>query len=77
MRVEAFHKKMAEFLQGLLNQLQNAQEYHIDLRNWNGKFGMGNLKKILDTTVNKKKAEYSGLRQSLDRTSKIAGRAMP
>jgi hypothetical protein len=46
-------------------KLSVVQEYHIDLRNWNGMFSMGGLKKILDTKVISNKQEYSQLRMSL------------
>lgn len=43
---------MTEFLTTLLVKMQNINEYHIDFRNWNAKFGMAALKKSLDTKVN-------------------------
>lgn len=64
LRVEEFHKNMTNFLSGLLQNLPHLQEYHIDFRNWNSMFGMANLKKNLDTKVNKK-PEFSAIRRSL------------
>jgi hypothetical protein len=54
LRVDEFHKNMTVFLGGLLYKLPNIQEYHIDMRNWNGMFNMSGLKKQLDTRVNSK-----------------------
>jgi len=56
---------MVEFLSNLLLKLNLLQEYHIDLRHWNGMFSMGGLKKILDTKVISNKQEFSMIRKSL------------
>lgn len=74
LRVEEFHKQMTTFLGGLLYKLPEIQEYHIDLRNWHSMFGMGNLKKQLDTKVNSKQ-EFSLIRRSLGLASKAVGKA--
>ena len=75
LKVEEFHKKMTEFLTNLLMRLPNINEYHIDFRNWHAKFGMGNLKKSLDTKVNANaRAEFSLIRKSLGMGSKGIGK---
>ncbi len=73
LKVEEFHKQMTTFLGGLLYKLPYIQEYHIDLRNWHPMFGMGNLKKQLDTKVNSK-LEFSLIRRSLGLASKALGK---
>ena len=75
LKVEEFHKKMTEFLTGLLIQLKFINEYHIDFRNWHAKFGMANLKKSLDTKVNANaRGEFSLIRKSLGMGSKGIGK---
>jgi hypothetical protein len=64
-RVEEYHTRMTAFLSNLLVKLAILNEYHIDMRNWNGLFSMGGLKKILDTRVISNKQEYSLIRKSL------------
>lgn len=73
LKVEEFHKQMTTFLGGLLYKLPQIQEYHIDMRNWHSIFGMGNLKKQLDTKVNSKQ-EFSLIRRSLGLASKAIGK---
>lgn len=65
LRVEEYHRKMVEFLSNLLVKLNVLQEYHIDMRGWNGMFSMGGLKKTLDTKVISNKQEFSLIRKSL------------
>lgn len=55
LRVEEFHAQMAKFVLNLLNKMTVVQDYHIDLRNWNGMFNMSGLKKLLDTKELKNK----------------------
>ena len=75
LKVEEFHKKMTEFLTTLLVKMQNINEYHIDFRNWNAKFGMAALKKSLDTKVNANaRGEFSLIRKSLVQVSKGIGK---
>jgi hypothetical protein len=75
LRVDEFHKNMTVFLGGLLYKLPQIQEYHIDMRNWNGMFNMSSLKKQLDTRVNSKQ-EFSLIRRSLGLASKAIGKAL-
>lgn len=70
-RVEEFHNKMTFFLINLLTKMSNIQEYHIDMRNWNGMFGMSGLKKILDTKVVSNKQEFSLIRRSFAPQNKM------
>ena len=66
---------MTEFLTTLLVKMQNINEYHIDFRNWNAKFGMAALKKSLDTKVNANaRGEFSLIRKSLVQVSKGIGK---
>ena len=65
LRVEEFHNKMAFFFGNLLVKMIHLQEYHIDLRSWNGIFSMASLKKTLDTKVISSKNEFSNLRKSV------------
>lgn len=65
LRVEEFHSKMTAFLGNLLTKMTQLNEYHIDMRNWNGMLSMPGLKKILDTKVISNKQEFSLIRRSL------------
>lgn len=63
---------MSKFFFNLLNKMSVVQEFHIDLRNWNGMFNMSGLKKILDTKELKNKMEYSVIRKSLSPYARMA-----
>lgn len=74
LRVEEFHNKMTNFLIKLLEKMNQLQEYHIDMRNWNGMFSMGGLKKILDSKKVANKEEFSLIRKSLIGGNKPSGK---
>lgn len=71
LRVQQFHGKMIQFIQGLLNKLEEVQEYHIDMRNWHKIFDMTGLKKTLDTKLNE-----SSNKQQFSINNKISIRPM-
>lgn len=47
-RVRAFHRLIIAFVGDVQRNLENLEEFELDMRNWNGLFQMGDLKKLLD-----------------------------
>ena len=50
LRVETFHRLLAnQFLSALKEKFDpEVEDFEMDMRNWNGSFKMGELKKMLD-----------------------------
>jgi len=59
MKVEEFHRKMENFIKGLLEMMEHVKELEVDFRNWSDILQMKKLKKMLDNLTKKNTYEQS------------------